>query len=82
LRTFFEQFEDLALSCALTDSEKCRAVLQYVDNTAKRSWQAFPAYNIGDFEALKATIFETYPGSIKPRNDRITSPKRPVHTVT
>ena len=38
LRDFFMQFEDLAESCGLTSTEKCRAVLQYVDSDTKELW--------------------------------------------
>lgn len=50
-----------------------------MNTTAKRFWRSLPAYHTGDFEAFKATTFKNYAASIKPRNDRIASPKRPIH---
>lgn len=34
----FEDFEDSASSCALTDREKCRMILEYVNLATKQFW--------------------------------------------
>lgn len=69
LHDFFKQFKNLALSCALTDCEKCWMILWYVDTMAKHFWQAIPEYHTGDFKAFKMKNFRNYLGSVALHTD-------------
>lgn len=65
LLEFFEEFEDLATTNGLTDAEKCRAAVRYVDNSAKRYWSSLAEFANKDYSALKTAILKQYPGADK-----------------
>lgn len=63
LLEFLELFEDLATSCALTDTEKCKMVVRYVDQDTKRFWVTLGGYASKDYAVLKTNILAQYPGA-------------------
>jgi len=65
LLDFFELFEDLALACGLTDAEKCKLLVRYVDQATKRFWVTLAGYESKNFVTFKASILEQYPGAEK-----------------
>ena len=60
---FFTQFEDLTDSCGLTTTEKCRAVLCYVDSDTRELWASFPEFETADYDDFKTRIIDEYPGA-------------------
>ncbi|KAG2744841.1 hypothetical protein P692DRAFT_20674088, partial [Suillus brevipes Sb2] len=65
LLEFFDYFEDLADACSLTDDDKCKFILRYVDTTSKRFWVSLPGYASKDFPLFKKNILAQYPGAEK-----------------
>ncbi|KAG0701248.1 hypothetical protein DFH29DRAFT_1000436 [Suillus ampliporus] len=65
LLEFLELFEDLASSCALTDADKCKMIVQYVNLETKRFWVMLTGYKSKDFGALKTNILGQYSGAAK-----------------
>jgi hypothetical protein len=65
LLDFFELFEDLAQACGLSDAEKCKLLIRYVDQATKRFWVTLAGYESKKFTKLKASILEQYPGAEK-----------------
>ena len=62
---FFEYFEDLADACALTDTEKCKIVVRYVDKATKRFWVTLTGYETHDYDLFKKSVLAQYPGAEK-----------------
>ncbi|KAG1843077.1 hypothetical protein C8R48DRAFT_780814 [Suillus tomentosus] len=58
---FFELFEDLATSCALTDEQKCKAIVRYTDVLTKHFWVTLTGYESKDFTIFKQSILAKYP---------------------
>jgi len=65
LLDFLELFEDLASSNGLTDEEKCKNIVRYVDQRTKRFWVLLPGYANRDFTDFKKNILAKYPGAEK-----------------
>jgi hypothetical protein len=65
LLEFLELFEDLASSCGLTDADKCKMVVRYVNLETKRFWVTLTGYESKDFGTFKANIIGQYPGAAK-----------------
>lgn len=65
LLEFFEFFEDLAATYALTDADKCKAIVRYVDLQTKRFWLTLTGYESKDFTLFKASILAQYSGAAK-----------------
>ncbi|KAG2047093.1 hypothetical protein BDR06DRAFT_898076 [Suillus hirtellus] len=61
LLEFFELFEELALSCALTDEQKCKAIVRYTDTPTKRFWVTLIGFESKDYTVFKASILAKYP---------------------
>ncbi|KAG0691653.1 hypothetical protein DFH29DRAFT_883985 [Suillus ampliporus] len=65
LLEFFELFEDLAASCSLSNADKCKMIVCYVDLPTKHFWVTLPGYESKDFGALQTSILAQYPGTEK-----------------
>src|SRR6267154_723938 len=65
LLDFLELFEDLASSNGLTDEEKCKNIVRYVNQCTKRFWVLLPGYISRDFADFKKSILAKYPGAEK-----------------
>ncbi|KAG2737479.1 hypothetical protein P692DRAFT_20682729, partial [Suillus brevipes Sb2] len=65
LLEFFEHFEDLADACSLTDTDKCKLLVRYVDTSTKRFWVTLKGYDKKDFNEFKTSILAQYPGAEK-----------------
>jgi len=65
LLEFLELFEDLASSCGLSDMDKCKMVVQYINLETKRFWVTLTGYESKDFTTFKASIIGQYPGAAK-----------------
>lgn len=65
LLEFFEYFEDLADACSLTDTDKCKLLVQYVDLSTKYFWVTLKGYDKKDFNELKMNILAQCPGAEK-----------------
>ncbi|KAH7922154.1 hypothetical protein BV22DRAFT_1106781 [Leucogyrophana mollusca] len=65
LLEFFKYFKDLADSCSLTDAEKCKSVVRYVDRVTKRFWVTLSGYESQDYDTFKANILSQYLGTEK-----------------
>ncbi|KIJ65376.1 hypothetical protein HYDPIDRAFT_167090 [Hydnomerulius pinastri MD-312] len=65
LLEFFDYFEDLASACSLTDADKCKVIVRYVDKTTKRFWITLTGYENHDYKTFKDSILAQYPGAKK-----------------
>ncbi|KAG1811602.1 hypothetical protein EV424DRAFT_1349620 [Suillus variegatus] len=65
LLEFFELFEDLALACGLSDAEKCKTIVRYVDIQTKHFWVTLTGYESKDFTVFKTSILSQYSGAAK-----------------
>ncbi|KAG1720128.1 uncharacterized protein EDB91DRAFT_1257152 [Suillus paluster] len=65
LLEFFELFEDLATACALTDAEKCKLIVRYVNLQTKRFWVTLIGYESKNFTAFKDSILARYSRAAK-----------------
>jgi hypothetical protein len=65
LLEFFKSFEDLATACVLTDAEKCKLIVCYVNLQTKRFWVTLTGYESKDFTIFKASILVQYSGVAK-----------------
>lgn len=65
LLEFLELFEDLASSYALTDADKCKMIVRYVNIEIKRFWVTLTGYESKDFTVFKTNIIGQYPGAAK-----------------
>ncbi|KAG2055737.1 hypothetical protein BDR06DRAFT_1044422 [Suillus hirtellus] len=65
LLEFLELFEDLAASCRLTDVDKCKMIVRYVNLETKRFWVTLTGYESKDFGVFKTNIIGQYPGAAK-----------------
>jgi len=61
LLDFFDIFEDLADSCALTDEQKCKIIVRYTDLLTKRFWVTITGYESKDYALFKKNILAKYP---------------------
>ncbi|KAG0695663.1 hypothetical protein DFH29DRAFT_1005243 [Suillus ampliporus] len=58
---FFELFEDLASSCALTNEQKCKAIVCYMDVLTKQYWVTLTGYESKNYGTFKNSILAKYP---------------------
>ncbi|KAF9235362.1 hypothetical protein BU15DRAFT_64949 [Melanogaster broomeanus] len=65
LLEFFEYFEDLSSACSLTDADKCKVIVRYVDKATKCFWITLAGYESHDYTAFKKSILAQYPGADK-----------------
>ncbi|OJA09149.1 hypothetical protein AZE42_09546 [Rhizopogon vesiculosus] len=65
LLDFLNLFKDLANSNGLTDEEKCKNIVCYVDQCTKHFWVLLPGYASRDFTDFKKSILAKYPGAEK-----------------
>ncbi|KAG1728187.1 P-loop containing nucleoside triphosphate hydrolase protein [Suillus paluster] len=65
LLEFFELFKDLVMACALTDAEKCKLIVHYVNLQTKRFWVTLIGYESKNFTAFKDSILAQYSGVAK-----------------
>jgi hypothetical protein len=63
LLEFLEVFEDLATSCGLTDPDKCKMLVRYVNLEMKRFWVTLTGYESKDYGVFKTNILSQYPGA-------------------
>ncbi|KAG2131466.1 hypothetical protein BD769DRAFT_1722792 [Suillus cothurnatus] len=61
LLDFFDIFEDLANSCALTDEQKCKIIVRYTDLLTKCFWVTITGYESKDYALFKKNILAKYP---------------------
>ncbi|KAJ3816998.1 hypothetical protein F5880DRAFT_1493584, partial [Lentinula raphanica] len=65
LKEFLEDFEADAAAQELTDEEKVRMVLKYVDSETKGFWKTMEGYESKDWEKLKKELMHAYPEAKK-----------------
>jgi hypothetical protein len=65
LLEFLEVFEDLATSCGLTDADKCKMLVRYINLEMKRFWVTLTGYESKDYGVFKTNILSQYPGAAK-----------------
>ncbi|KAJ3858706.1 hypothetical protein EV359DRAFT_17597, partial [Lentinula novae-zelandiae] len=65
LRDFLEEFEGHAVAQELTDNEKVRSILKYVDGMTRSYWKTLDSYEERDWEKMKTELFDAYPGARK-----------------
>ncbi|KAG1744772.1 hypothetical protein EDB19DRAFT_1906490 [Suillus lakei] len=65
LLEFLELFEDLASSCALTDTDKCKMIVCYINLETKTFWVSLTRYKSKDYTVFKANILAQYSGAAK-----------------
>ncbi|KAJ4484317.1 hypothetical protein C8J55DRAFT_411932, partial [Lentinula edodes] len=65
LRDFLEEFEGHAVTQELTDDEKVRSILKYVDGMTKSYWKTLDGYEERDWAKMKTELFDAYPGAKK-----------------
>ena len=64
LNEFFEDFEELAKGANLTDAEKVKWVLKYVDGKKHvKFWKTREGYSTGQWTEFKKTVIAQYPGA-------------------
>ncbi|KAG2072453.1 hypothetical protein BDR04DRAFT_1127707 [Suillus decipiens] len=68
LLEFFEIFEDLVLSCSLTDEQKCKIIVRYTDPLTKRFWVTLTSY-----KSLQYTIQDLEHVVLNSANSEITT---------
>ncbi|KAG2050218.1 hypothetical protein BDR06DRAFT_974606 [Suillus hirtellus] len=79
LLEFFELFEELALSCVLTDEQKCKAIVRYTNTPTKRFWVTLIGFESKDYTVFKASILAKYPRADQ-AIDRRLELKEPTYT--
>ncbi|KIK34346.1 hypothetical protein CY34DRAFT_26874 [Suillus luteus UH-Slu-Lm8-n1] len=82
LLEFLELFEDLASSCGLTDGDKCKMVVRYVNLETKRFWVTLTGYESKDYGIFKTNIIGQYPGAAKGARYTIRDLERIIPTET
>ncbi|KAJ3884972.1 hypothetical protein GG344DRAFT_59937 [Lentinula edodes] len=65
LRDFLEEFEGHAVAQELTDDEKVRSILKYVDGMTRSYWKTLDGYEERDWVKMKTELFDAYPGAKK-----------------
>ncbi|KAF8060232.1 hypothetical protein FPV67DRAFT_1377924, partial [Lyophyllum atratum] len=65
LLEFFDEFDELAKDCALTNAEKVKMVVKYANTKTKKFWASLPGYEEQAYATLKNKILDTYPGAKK-----------------
>ncbi|KAJ3870995.1 hypothetical protein F5051DRAFT_488235 [Lentinula edodes] len=60
LRDFLEEFEGHAAAQELTDDEKVRSILKYVDGMTRSYWKTLDSYEEQDWEKMKTELFDAY----------------------
>ncbi|KAJ3831822.1 hypothetical protein F5878DRAFT_549050, partial [Lentinula raphanica] len=63
LKYFLKEFEGHANDQELTDEERVRLVLKYVDGPTREYWMTLKGYKRDDWAQLKEELYEAYPGS-------------------
>ncbi|OAX31887.1 hypothetical protein K503DRAFT_794870 [Rhizopogon vinicolor AM-OR11-026] len=63
LLEFFELFENLASTYGLTNADKCKCLVRYVDLPMKRCWIILTGYEKHDYNVFKQNILDQYPGA-------------------
>ncbi|KAF5384797.1 hypothetical protein D9615_000947 [Tricholomella constricta] len=65
LLDFFQELEDLATDCGLTDEEKAKVLVKYTTSRMKSFWKSLPAYKPVNWTQLKTEIMDAIPGGKK-----------------
>lgn len=76
LLEFFDYFEELADGFELTDAERCKSLVRYVDKSTKRFWVSLEGYETSSYKEFKETILGHYPGYSIRDLERLTKASR------
>ncbi|KAF8872190.1 hypothetical protein BD779DRAFT_1477681 [Infundibulicybe gibba] len=65
LLEFLDYFEELADGYQLSEPERCKSLVRYVDQSTKRFWISLEGFGTHNYQKFKEAILDQYPGASK-----------------
>lgn len=58
---FLFEYDTLATGCGLSDCEKVKTIVHYIEHHIRDLWKSLNGYSTGDWETFKSTLESLYP---------------------